>query len=347
MARIAFFDSKVLVYEENGEIKLDVSIDWKKIKQLSLKIEEGVIQLRMDIEDEKEQLTLYYYIAKQEDEVTWLEHRETWLVPFYNYSPTQFFVKDMNRANILTCITNILFECTPFVFFEGRSVVFPAHRSGLSIVFPAIMKLANIGQESEYISQVDTDFINFINSANTYFVPSLHFQTTFYEDQFYATTDKIRELYFRITERRNGQANIGVEKSFINSKILKNIRKLFSEIEPMEVEITRNNEAEVHIIFRGKHAEEDKSPHEVATYSLSVMPLNIYLELLRWWLDGNVNKQYLLRLDKFPTTILYDEPETSLSPNSIVSLFELLFTMYEKLRERNIPLRFVFISHSL
>ena len=53
-----------------------------------------------------------------------------------------------------------------------------------------------------------------------------------------------------------------------------------------------------------------------------------------------------MRLDKFPTTILYDEPEISLSPNSIVSLFELLFTMYEKLREINIPLRFVFISHS-
>ena len=110
-----FFGSKVSVFEEDGTIEFDVSLDWNKIKELTLKIEGDVAQLRMDIKNGKELLTLYYYIAKQEGMKD---------MPFYKYSATQFFVRSMNVADLQICITNILFECTPFVFLKVEVLYF-------------------------------------------------------------------------------------------------------------------------------------------------------------------------------------------------------------------------------
>ena len=213
--------------------------------------------------------------------------------------------------------------------------------------------MAKIGQESEYLAPVDADFVNFIKTKDTFFLSSIPIQNIFYEYRFHRTTNEIRRLYFefeksKIEKLHTMKTNTELAQELkVDPKVYEQIRELFSIIEPMTIATkTIDNGIGADIVFEDKQTGIKKSPQEVATYSLSVMPLNVYLEVLKLWLEGAAEKGFLFKANKFPTTILYDEPEISLSPIHIVKLFDLLFALYEKLRERNIPSSFALISHS-
>ena len=302
-----FFDCKVSLYKEEGNVRTKVELEWKNIEGLRLRVENNIAQLRVDVRESgnKTENTFFYYMFEKKND------DETNGLPYNQLLPTRFFVDDMTMASLKVCITNILFECTPFVFFEGKSITFPAHRTGLSIALPAIFKATPLGGEAIYVSQGDLEFIRFIQS------------------------------YTQEESPTNVKNQIVNDEKSANKKIADKIGDAFSKIDAMNVQLNYLRD-EVSMTFREKEEGDTKTAQEVATSSLSLAPLNIYVkELIRWLEKDNKDEMGMP-----PTTILYDEPEISLHPDHIVKLFEFVFYMYEELRGRNIPWSFVCITHS-
>ena len=302
-----FFDCKVSLYKEEENVKTKVELEWKNIEGLRLRVENNIAQLRIDVKesDNKTENTFFYYMFKKKND------DETNALPYNKGLPTRFFVDDMTMASLKVCVTNILFECTPFVFFEGKSITVPAHRTGLSIALPAISKATLFEKKAISVSQGDLEFIRFIQS------------------------------YTQEESTTNVKNQIVNDKKSANKKIADKIGEAFSKIDTMNVQLNYKRD-EISITFGEKEEGDTKTAQEVATSSLSLAPLNIYVkELIRWLEKDNKDETRMP-----PTTILYDEPEISLHPDHIVKLFEFVFYMYEELRGRNIPWSFVCITHS-
>ena len=311
-----FFYSEVIIsHQERRKDMLNVTLRWKKIKRLTLKVKNYIAQLRLDVENDGVVDTFYYYILKREGK------RTNEIVFNQKRRPSEILVNNMSMASIKTAILNILFESTPFVFFEGRSELFPAHRTGLCLSLSAGVK------RHLYNNFLDcAEFIRFVEGESFVSLSQTEIYSSIY-----------------LNEDNNEDNDDYIDHTKISSKLV----EAFSAIEQYNVEVIGEQWGNQDINMMFEKSGRRIKTHEVATSSLSLALLNIYVKQLTKILLRIRDKKMLYSLlETYPTMISYDEPEVSLHPDHIVKLLDFLFYMFQELREIDIPCNLVFITHS-
>ena len=343
-----FFKSQVSISRNNGRNKFDVELNWEKIKDILLKIENEIVQLTIRVEHKSKLLTFYYYLAKKEE----YEGQPTHNLPFYTISSTEFFSNTISIQEIEVWILKILFDSTPFVFFEGNSVAFPAHRAGLCLQLPLISKDIKDGVKSKYISQIDAEFLEFIKNQKTFIYASGLPQNTFHEYRMDKTTEEFKQDLLTLKAedtRKEDQRSISPHerKIEVGRKFAEEIKESFSNIQNQSV-VIKQEENETSMEFADRNdPKKTETAREVATSVLSLSLLNVYVDMLNWWIiGGGSNRWYRYQKFKIPFTVLYDEPEISLHPDILVTLVDFLLDLYDEFRERNMPWSLVLITHN-
>ena len=364
-----FFDCDVS--HERNKSGLKVELNWGKIKHLNMKIIEDTVQLQIDILDEEEEITLYYYIIKGESAISIAPN-----LPIYAHSSTIFFVRSMDVANIKICVLNILFSCTPFVFFEGTGAVFPAHRMGLSMFFPHI-SLVSAGVDDD-MSQEDLDVVYEVLMMKGKLDGDWRVKDENYHNQKFLRKDYGIAGYQRelgdnsIAGYLYGQGDDSIISYLYEQRSGKDhdvqrlgeyLYNLFKRIEKLEVYIAVKGGAALEMRFRKEGDDQNQEmlkPSKVATSSLSLSFLNMYMDRLkhrfkeieRLLIENGVFKTQeeqitqIMKYQELSQVIFYDEPEISLHPDRIIRVMEFLFHMYGRLRDHGIPWSLFCITHS-
>ena len=363
-----FFGSNV--FYDRSERGLKIELNWGKIKQLNMRIAGDTMQLQIDILDEDEEIALYYYILKGESAISIAPK-----LPIYAHSSTIFFVREMDVTNIKICILNILFNCTPFVFFEGTGAVFPAHRTGLSIFLPNLSSVL-VGVDDD-VSQEDLDVVYDILMMKGRLRGDWRIEDENYHNQKYLGKDYgIR--YQREQEAGGiagylyGRGEDSIISYLYRQRSGKNhdvqrlgsyLHEVFRRIEEQEVDIVSKGGAALEMVFHkmiDNHNQETRKSSEVATSSLSLSFLNMYMGRLKQRFEkiegGFVeNEQFktqeeqiteIMKYQELSQVIFYDEPENSLHPHRIIKVIEFLFHIYRRLRDHGIPWSLFCITHS-
>ena len=338
-----FFNSEVTLSRNVGLPNVEVGLDWKKMK-LTMRINGDAAQLRMEVGEGKLKDNFYYYIVRRKNK----EYPDP--VGFHDHSSTTFFVDTMSIAEIKTTILNILFECTPFVFFEGRSIIFPAHRSGLLVSLPKLTEDLRFAKRVESVSKGDGEAIDFIMQSKS---GGLYSELEEYHDKF--LLDDKGNI---IDNRTLGDYQTDYQLAFrfklsSHYNMLRKITKSFERIERMKLEVKRRENGSHALFVDSKHGGEEKkikkTVQDVATSSLSLAHINSYVQQLPdILLEGIKGTQEAKskKLKHFPTTIFYDEPGISLHPIHVINLFKFLFDTYQELNKINLPLNLIFVTHS-
>ena len=337
-----FFKSEVTLSRNVRLPNVKVELDWKKMK-LTVRISGDAVQLRMEVGEGKLKDAFYYYIVRRKNK----ENRDS--VDLYDHNSTTFFVDTMSIAEIKTTILNILFECTPFVFFEGKSIIFPAHRSGLLVSLPKLTEDLRFTKRVESVSKGDGESIDFIMQPKS----GLYRKLEEYHDKF-LLDDKGNIIDYLTL--RDYQADYQLAFRFKLSShynMLRKITKSFERIERMKLEVKRRENGSHALFVDSKHGGEEKkvkkTVQDVATSSLSLAHINSYVQQLSDILLEDIRRTQEAKSKKlkhFPTTVFYDEPGISLHPNHVINLFKFLFDTYQELNRVNLPLNLIFITHS-
>ena len=377
-----FFRSTVSYDRDERELK--VELDWEKIKQVTLKIMRNTIQLRIDVQHREELITQFYYVFRQE-EIAMGEISIAPKLPIYSHSSTVFRVKEMTVESIKICILNILFYCTPFVFFEGSASLFPAHRTGSSIFLPSITSSATWGMPSEkmptHLSQEDVEVMTEtslmsgegkenwrMEYPDLRRADRLSYKKLMVYDRWllgkdysfiYPTWSFLPEENPLDDERKQDLIDVNdIDKLGID------LYATFSEIEKEKAAVIRESGSAIQMRFYKEVRNgvvDIKTPREVATSSLSLSLLNMYITYLmnrfseveeqkegKGHLERSQEEEVIniMKYQGLSQVIFYDEPGNSLHPRRIVKVVGFLFEVYRRLRDAGIPWSLFCITHS-
>ena len=304
-----FFDSDV--FYNRSKRDLEIRLRWEKIKRLTLRIIKNTVQLQVDIQDEEEEITLCYYMFRREGVISIAPD-----LPIYVHSPTTFFVDKLNATNIKICVLNILFYCTPFVFFEGTVSLFPAHRTGSSVFLPSISTTvlggSSAGKIPDHISQEDIEvMVDILVMGNLLSGDWRIRDQSYHERQFLKRGEK-RNRYQRVLRERPYVESSDVDerdaKRSRRPRVLRDTQKiryfrkqsnkresdvqrlganlysLFGGIEKQKVEVVQRGGAAIEMLFHKRTDNEDQerqTARQVATSTLSLALLNLYIGKLK------------------------------------------------------------------
>ena len=319
-----FFATKVSFNSEKG---FDVDLRWK-IDQLTVKRENGIVQVRMCVGKNKQTDTFFFYIREELKGSRFSSN----VLPVYS-SFTDFFVTSISRENIKLCILEILFERTPFVFFEGSCTVFPANRNGYSALLDQLINLIPVATNIN-VPREDIEFAKyFVNykEMRRFDRSEIHLMTLY--------GNELEDPY--ISENIEGR----------HEDLAQKIEYLFQEVEMKSVLVERDLVSNrLFVKFFDPESDKKFGSSEVATSTLSFSPLNKYIrETLPSYLRDSKTRDSAALKMKFsglPGVIIYDEPESSLHPDGLIKLSDFLCSVYEELRGNTIPWSLVLITHS-
>ena len=358
-----FFESTVS-YNEMTE-DLQVELRWEGIEQIIVRVKRQGVQLQIDGKDEEGiPFILYYYIFKNANFRIPMASIAPDL-PIYAYASTVFVVNDMTERNIELCILNILFNCTPFVFFEGSAFLFPGHRTGTSIFLPIIssdiLSHSSTFGATEYVSQEDREIISdvvFMNGTGNrdWRMERIYENENSFADIFpyYETYPPDSPYIYSLSEIQGSQAIMRLGIDLLSE---------FSKVENERVEVISKGGGAVEMLFYRENGHKDfskKTARKVAASTLSLSFLNLYItkleKIFTWIKDLYDNRKLHKRWEEeiieimkyrgFSQVLLYDEPENSLYPEKVIKMIQFLFEMYKRLRNVGIPWSLFCITHS-
>ena len=358
-----FFESNVSYNKRKGD--LQVELKWEGIEQITLRVKSQTVQLQIDGKNEEGiSFTLYYYIFKNANSRIPMASIAPDL-PIYAYASTVFVVNDMTAKNIELCILNILFNCTPFVFFEGSAFLFPGHRTGTSVFLPIIssdilLRSSTLGA-TEYVSQEDREIISDVVFMNGTGNRDWRMEKKDKNMNRYTNVFPYYERYpprtpyiYSLSEIQSSKAIMGLGIELLSE---------FSKVENERVEVISKGGGSVEMLFYRENGHKDfskKTARKVAASTLSLSFLNLYTtklekiftEIKDLYDNKELHKRWeeeiieIMKYRGFSQVLLYDEPENSLYPEKVIKMIQFLFEMYKRLRNVGIPWSLFCITHS-